>query len=69
LNQNNLATLDQWLLEHFTQSRFGDPIEHRRQNALGKFSITSDIIQVRQHLDTLDQRRNTNWRIVFPELV
>jgi molybdenum cofactor biosynthesis enzyme MoaA len=68
LNQHNLDTLDQWLVKHFKQSRFGDPIEHRRQNALGKFSKTSNITQVRQNLDILDQRRNTNWRLVFPEL-
>ena len=69
LHRHNLDTLDQWLVKNFKQSRFSDPIKHRRQNAVGKFSITSDITQVQQHLDILDKRRNTNWRLVFPELM
>jgi MoaA/NifB/PqqE/SkfB family radical SAM enzyme len=68
LNKHNLDNLDHWLTENFKQSRFGDQIEHRRQNALGKFSTLSNIVHVRQQLDSLDQRRGTSWREVFPEL-
>ena len=68
LNKHNLDKLDQWLVQNFNQSRFTDPIEHRRQNASGKFSTTSNIVHVRQYLDIIDRRRNTNWRLVFPEL-
>jgi sulfatase maturation enzyme AslB (radical SAM superfamily) len=68
LNKHNLTNLDQWLAQHFKQSRFGDPIEHRKQNALGKFSLAANVKTVKHQLDILDQRRNTNWRTVFPEL-
>lgn len=69
LNKNNIDLLDQWLAQHFKQSRFGDLIEHRKQNAVGYFSSTANITTVKYRLDILDQRRNTNWRTVFPELV
>ena len=69
LNQHNLDNLFQWLNDNFKQSRFGDPVEFKQQNALGTFSSAATPVQVIHQLDVLDQRRGTDWRKTFPELV
>lgn len=72
LNHANLDNLDTWLNDNFKISRFDDLIEHRRQLTTGIFSLAdfekrkSRIIDT---LDKIDQRRGTNWRETFPELV
>lgn len=68
LNKHNLEKIDTWLQQNFNQTRFGDQIKHRKQLADGKFSADSNITQVRNLLDELDQRRKLNWRKTFPEL-
>lgn len=69
LNQHNVNNLFQWLNDNFKQSRFGDPVEFKQQNALGTFSASADLAQVKHQLDVLDRRRGTDWRKTFPELV
>ena len=72
LNHSNLGQLNLWLQENFYTTRFTDPIEHRQQLTSGIFSLQdvdkrkSKIIST---LDSIDQRRGTNWRATFPELL
>ena len=71
LNSYNLSQLEEWLRTNFHTTRFTDPIEHRQQLTNGVFALkdtdkrTSKIIAT---LDSIDQRRGTDWRAVFPEL-
>lgn len=71
LNHSNLGQLNSWLQENFHTTRFTDPIEHRQQLTTGLFALQdadkrkSEIIST---LDSIDQRRGTNWRATFPEL-
>lgn len=72
LNHGNLEQLNAWLQTNFHTTRFTDPIEHRQQFTMGMFALDgadkrkSKIITT---LDSIDQRRGTNWRETFPELV
>ena len=72
LNHSNLHLLTEWLQENFHTTRFTDPIEYRHQLTIGTFALKdadkrkSRIIAT---LDSIDQRRNTNWLVTFPELV
>jgi len=71
LNSDNLKQLEEWLQTNFHTTRFTDPIEHRQQLTNGVFALKdtdnrkSKIIAT---LDSIDQRRGTDWRAVFPEL-
>ena len=71
LNHSNLPQLTQWLQTNFHTTRFTDPIEHRQQLTIGPFALKdadkrkSKIAAI---LDSIDQRRGTNWRATFPEL-
>lgn len=72
LNHSNLEALNDWLKQNFYTSRFTDPIEHRQQFAVGLFAlenIEKNWSKVIFTLDQIDQRRGTNWRKTFPELV
>ena len=72
LNHANLDNLNSWLQKNFHTTRFTDPIEHRQQPTTGLFALQdaekrkSRIVST---LDSIDQRRGTDWRAVFPELV
>jgi hypothetical protein len=72
LNHANIDALKSWLQRNFAVSRFTDPIEHRTQPTSGVFSLNdvekrkSKIVST---LDSLDQRRGTDWRATFPELI
>lgn len=66
LNRRYQDDLKNWLATNFTQSRFQDPVEHRLQDCEGVLdyrSVTPDTVK---YLDSLDQRRGTNWRELFP---
>lgn len=71
LNQQNLPQLTSWLQTNFHTTRFTDPVEHRQQLTVGMFALKdagkrkSRIIAT---LDSIDQRRGTDWRATFPEL-
>jgi molybdenum cofactor biosynthesis enzyme MoaA len=71
LNHANLDKLLTWLQHNFHTTRFTDPIEHRQQLTHGVFALKdadkrkSNIISA---MDSIDQRRGTNWRATFPEL-
>jgi molybdenum cofactor biosynthesis enzyme MoaA len=72
LNHANIDVLKSWLQKNFTVSRFTDPIEHRTQPTSGVFSLNN--IEKRKSkivatLDSLDQRRGSDWRATFPELI
>lgn len=72
LNHANLENLNSWLQKNFHTTRFTDPIHHRQQPTTGMFALhdaekrKSRIVST---LDSIDQRRGTDWRAVFPELV
>jgi len=72
LNFYNLNNLDQWLLQNFRTSRFTDPVEYRQQFTAGIFSLKNahsrknDIVAA---LNKIDQRRGTDWKKTFPELL
>lgn len=72
LNHANLENLNSWLQKNFHTTRFTDPIEHRQQLTTGMFALhdaekrKSRIVST---LDSIDQRRGTDWRGVFPELI
>lgn len=72
LNHSNIEQLNKWLQTNFHTTRFTDPIAHRQQLTGGIFALKdadkrkSRIISA---LDSIDQRRSTNWRATFPELV
>ena len=72
LNHGNLPSLTAWLQANFHTSRFTDPIQHRQQLTGGMFALQH--ADKRKSMITLalariDQRRGTNWRATFPELV
>jgi MoaA/NifB/PqqE/SkfB family radical SAM enzyme len=70
LNQANLENLSAWLKSNFYVNRVTDPIEHRQQSAFGIFALDyTDKSVVVEFLNACDQRRGTNWRTIFPELV
>ncbi len=72
LNHNNLDRLNGWLSENFSTTRFTDPIEHRQQLTVGVFALEDADkrkSKIMSTLDLIDQRRGTDWRAVFPELV
>ncbi len=72
LNHSNLNNLNSWLQQNFIATRFTDAIEHRQQPTQGIFAFNgferkkSNIVAT---LDSIDQRRGTNWRKTFPELI
>jgi sulfatase maturation enzyme AslB (radical SAM superfamily) len=72
LNYSNLDQLNLWLQKNFYTTRFADPIEHRQQLTIGMFALKdadkrkSWIVSA---LDSIDQRRGTNWRVTLPELL
>lgn len=72
LNQDNLNNLKQWLGDNFSANRVTDPVEYRQQMAMGLFSVDTfnqRYAEIVQFLDTCDQKRGTNWRNTFPELI
>ena len=71
LNYNNLDKLINWVKQNFYRSKFTDPIEHRYQSATGILSVNNINKQpgkIIEYLDSLDQRRGTKWKHLFPEL-
>jgi hypothetical protein len=71
LNYDNLKQLEEWLQTNFHTTRFTDSIEHRRQFTHGVFALKDTDKRkpkIIATLDSIDQRRGTNWRAVFPEL-
>jgi sulfatase maturation enzyme AslB (radical SAM superfamily) len=70
LNQDNLANLTQWLRKNFNANRVTDPIEYRTQDAIGIFAVdNTNKKQIIDFLNSCDQRRGTDWKHTFPELV
>jgi len=70
LNHYTIADLDLWLNQNFYISRFGDQIEHRRQPVTGILALDNIKYpyKIQDYLNSLDNRRNTNWESTFPEL-
>jgi hypothetical protein len=70
----NYATQDKlltWLKHNFYTTRFTDPIEHRQQLTHGMFALKDADkrkFKIIATLDSIDQRRGTDWRATFPEL-
>ena len=70
----NYATQDKlltWLKHNFHTTRFTDSIEHRQQLTHGMFALKDADkrkFKIIATLDSIDQRRGTDWRAVLPEL-
>lgn len=72
LNQHNIDNLKSWLSDNFSTNRVTDPIEHRQQMVVGLLSINTmqqRWLEIVKFLDICDQKRGTDWRKTFPELV
>lgn len=70
LNQSNLNNLTRWLVENFHTNRVTDPIIYRQQSAAGCFNVdNTDKKEVIDFLNSCDQRRGTDWKQTFPELI
>lgn len=72
LNRDNLHNLTEWLQTHFHTSSYNDPIEHRQQPVDGLFSLVNcgkRQQEILNFLEACDQRRGTNWKQVFPNLL
>jgi len=72
LNHDNLEQLDSWLKTNFYVTKYSDPIEHRQQPVQGLFSLTDAKKRREKILDFLtkcDQRRGTDWKTTFPNLL
>lgn len=70
LNQDTINELENWLNKNFKTNRVTDPIECKKQPAEGLLSSNNtNWEKIVEYLDNLDQRRGTNWRDTFPELV
>lgn len=69
LNKENYSNLKKWFEKNFNANRVTDPVEFKTQLTSGILSIeNTNSKNVINYLDTLDKRRNTNWKKTFPEL-
>ena len=70
LNHHNYNSLQKWFQENFNDNRVTDPVRLRCQPTLGLLNKdTNDKTKVLSYLNSLDNRRGTNWKATFPELV
>ena len=68
LNQHSLTELENWLAQNFSVTKFTDPIEHRKQPAIGVLSCNNSPTAIKEYLDAIDNRRGTDWKKTFPDL-
>ena len=71
LNYNNISNLEQWLSNNFSVNRVNDPIDHRKQMAIGLFAVNTAKkrrLEIIDFLDECDKKRKTNWQQTMPEL-
>ena len=71
LNHNNLNNLNAWLMENFISNRMGDPVEYRKQYAVGPMALNGFAdrkTKIIEFLNGCDKRRGSDWRATFPEL-
>ena len=66
LNQHYQDEVKTWIQDNFATNRVTDPVRYRSQPANGILSIDADITRATVYLDSLDAKRNTDWRSVFP---
>ena len=70
LNYYNYPNLVNWFEENFSTNRVTDPVKLKTQETIGILSYRNqDKKQIVEYLNILDQRRNTSWKEIFPELV
>lgn len=72
LNYHNYHNLLSWLKLNFSTNRVTDPVQYRTQlthGILGSENYKARTSEIVNYLDSLDARRNTAWRDIFPELV
>jgi MoaA/NifB/PqqE/SkfB family radical SAM enzyme len=72
LNHDNIENLLSWLKQNFHTSQFADPIIYRQQPVTGIFSLKDTHLRKNKIIDflnQLDNRRGTNWKTIFPNLV
>lgn len=70
LNYHNYPNLQKWFRENFSTNRVTDPVRLKVQETVGILSYRNkNNKRIVEYLNTLDARRNTNWKLVFPELV
>lgn len=70
LNHHNYVNLEKWFLKNFNKNRVNDPVMLLQQQTKGLLSVDiKDKAKVVDYLTILDNRRGTNWKTTFPELV
>lgn len=69
LNQACIKDTQTWFFQNYNQNRLGDPVVFRTQDAYGCLSLNADKSAAIKYLDSLDKRRGTNWKEIFPELI
>lgn len=70
LNFNNYNNLKKWIQENFSKNKVSDPVQLYSQPTVGILAKnTKNKTKVVEYLDSLDNRRGTNWKKTFPELV
>lgn len=71
LNNHNYQNLLSWLQTNFATNKVTDPVEFRTQFTHGILGLDNYRLRKKEivnYLDSLDARRNTDWRSTFPEL-
>lgn len=70
LNFKNYHNIQKWFQENFSTNRVTDPVRLRTQPTTGILSLDiEEKTKVKCYLDNLDEKRKTNWKQTFPEIV
>lgn len=70
LNYHSYPDLQKWFSKNFATNRGTIPVKLKTQDTHGILSCQNkDKKQIVNYLNTLDARRNTDWKTTFPELV
>jgi len=70
LNYYSYLDLQKWFSKNFATNRATDPVRLKTQDTMGILSYRNkNKKQIVDYLNTLDARRNTNWKTTFPELI
>jgi len=70
LNHTNLTKLNDWLDKNFSVDKRNMNISRKQQPTGGLLSLSNtNYNEVVNYLNSLDKRRNTDWKTIFPELL
>lgn len=69
LNYSNYHNLQKWFNKNFSTNRVTDPVRLKTQETVGILSHQNkNKKQIVEYLNILDSRRDTDWKMTFPEL-